>query len=77
MPRDYRQSSERSRTEIVDLFAERVGEYRASVHRASEADAGELIAGLCREREAKRMIAPEGLPEAWRPSGVELVADDD
>jgi L-lactate dehydrogenase complex protein LldG len=22
------------------------------------------------------MIAPEGMPESWRPSGVELVADD-
>ena len=54
-----------------------MGEYRAEVHRASPADAGDLIAGLCREREAKRLIAPEGLPEAWRPSGVELVADDD
>ena len=77
VPRDYRRSSERSRDEIVDLFAERVGEYRASVHRAAPSDAADLIAELCREREAKRLIAPEGLPEAWRPSGVELVADDD
>jgi hypothetical protein len=77
VPRDYRTSSERSRSQIVDLFAERVGEYRASVHRAAPSDAADLIAELCRKRGAKRLIAPEGLPEAWRPSGVELVADDD
>ncbi len=77
VPRAYRRSSERTTAEIVDLFAERVGEYRASVHRSSEAEAGETIAALCRERGAERLIAPEGLPAAWRPSGVELVADDD
>ena len=76
VPRDYRQSSERSRTEIVDLFAERVGEYRASVHRAPAGEVSGVIANLCRAREAKRLIAPEGLPEAWRPSGMELVTDD-
>ncbi len=77
VPRGYRRSSERTTAEIVDLFAERVGEYRASVHRSSEAEAGETIAALCRERGAERLIAPEGLPDAWRPSGVQLVADDD
>ena len=35
VPRDYRRRSERSRAEVVDLFAERVGEYRAEVHRAA------------------------------------------
>jgi L-lactate dehydrogenase complex protein LldG len=77
VPRDYRRSSQRSPAEVVDLFAERVGEYRASVHRAVAGEAGEVISELCRERDAARMVAPEGLPEAWRPSGVELVRDDD
>ena len=77
VPRGYRRSSERSRNEIVDLFAERVAEYRASVHRAAATEASEVIAELCRDQEVERMIAPEGLPDAWRPAGVELVADDD
>ncbi len=77
VPRSYRRSSERSRDETVDLFAEGVAEYRASVHRESASDAAQVIAGLCRVQEAARMISPGGLPDAWRPAGVELVADDD
>ena len=77
VPRAYRRRSERTQEEIVDLFAERVGEYRAGVHRSSAAGAGEAIAALCDERGARRMIAPDGLPAALRPPGVELVADED
>jgi iron-sulfur cluster protein len=76
VPRAYRRSSERPRDEVVDLFAERLGEYRASVHRSSASEVGDVLTRLCREREAGRMVVPAGLPEAWRPSGVEPVADD-
>ena len=76
VPRDYRQGSERSHAEIVDLFAERVGEYRASVHRSNADEVGDVIVRLCRERKARRIVVPEGLPEAWCPPGVELVPDD-
>ncbi len=58
------------------MFAERVGEYRASVHRAQAGEAAGRISRVCQERGVTRMIAPEGVPESWRPSGVELVADD-
>jgi len=75
VPRDYRQGSERSHAEIVDLFAERVGEYRASVHRSNADEVGDVIVRLCRERKARRIVVPEGLPEAWCPPGVELVPD--
>jgi L-lactate dehydrogenase complex protein LldG len=39
VPRNYRTKDERPRDEIVTLFAERVAEYRATVHRV-RADAG-------------------------------------
>jgi L-lactate dehydrogenase complex protein LldF len=77
VPRDYRRSSERSRDEIVDLFAERIGEYRASVHRSHADEVGDVVERLCREREARRIVVPEGLPEAWRPPSVELRRDDE
>jgi L-lactate dehydrogenase complex protein LldG len=76
VPRDYRRRSERSREEIVALFVERVGEYRASVRRARSGEVPGLLAELCRERGARRMVAPTGLPEGWRPLEIELVADD-
>jgi L-lactate dehydrogenase complex protein LldG len=77
VPRGYRIRSERSRHEIVDLFAERIGEYRASVHRSHADEVGDVVERLCREREARRIVVPKDLPEAWRPPGLELVRDDD
>ena len=75
VPRGYRRRSERSREEIVALFAERVGEYRASVHRAAGAELPGLLAELCRDRGVRRLGVPVDLPEEWRPDGVDLVPD--
>ena len=75
VPRNYRTEDARQRDEIVDLFAERVAEYRATVHRASAAGVGEAVASIATEGGAERMGIPEDLPEEWRPNGVELVPD--
>jgi L-lactate dehydrogenase complex protein LldF len=75
VPRDYRRQSQRSREETVALFAERVGEYRATVRRATPDDLGDVLAELCRGRDAGRLAVPAELPEAWRPPGVELIPD--
>jgi L-lactate dehydrogenase complex protein LldF len=77
VPRGYRRRSKRPRDDVVALFAERVGEYRASVRRARAGEAAGVVAALCGERGARRLVVPEGLPDLWRPAGVELVADDD
>jgi L-lactate dehydrogenase complex protein LldF len=77
VPRAYRRRTERTREETVGLFAERVGEYRATVRRAAANELGNTLADLCRERRAERLAVPEDLPEAWRPAGVELVPDTD
>jgi L-lactate dehydrogenase complex protein LldG len=73
--RRYRQSDEADRAEIVERFATRVGEYRATVHRAPAGEVGEVLAGACRELGARRLGVPAGLPEAWLPKGVEAVPD--
>ena len=74
MPREYRRRSERRPDEALALFAERAGEYlgRASTV-PRRAGVGPLVADLCAERGARRLAAPEGPPEDWRPDGVELV----
>jgi L-lactate dehydrogenase complex protein LldG len=74
-PRGYRQSDEADRAEIVERFAARVGEYRASVHRAPAGEVGEVLDGVCRELGARRLGVPAGLPETWVPGGVEAVPD--
>jgi L-lactate dehydrogenase complex protein LldG len=75
VPRDYRRTSERSRDEIVALFGERVGEYRATVRVVAAAKLRETLSELCTETEARRLAVPEDLPKHWRPEGIELVPD--
>jgi L-lactate dehydrogenase complex protein LldF len=77
VPRDYRRESDRSRDDVVELFAERVGEYRARVISAAAGEVGAVVARLCGERGARRLVVPEGLDPAWRPADLELVPDDE
>jgi L-lactate dehydrogenase complex protein LldF len=74
VPRNYRTEDARERDEIVDLFAERVAEYRATVHRVGEAEVGETVARIAKAADAQRLGIPADLPEEWRPGGEESVA---
>jgi L-lactate dehydrogenase complex protein LldF len=77
VPREYRKRSNRSRAEIVDLFAERAGEYRATVRRAAPGELARVLGELCGEAGARRLAVPLDLPAEWRPDHVELVPDTD
>ena len=74
IPRNYRTEDERPRDEIVTLFAERVAEYRATVHRVrtdtagGRAEVGETVRRIAEEAGARRIGIPADLPEEWRPS---------
>lgn len=77
VPRAYRARDEDApRAQIVDRFAERVADYRATVRRTSAAELPAALAAACEERGAVRLGVPAGLPDAWRPAGVELVVDE-
>jgi L-lactate dehydrogenase complex protein LldG len=65
VPRDYRRAGTLDRDALVELFCERVGEYRADVRVV--ADVGAAVAEACA---GLRIAAPPGLPEAWRPDGA-------
>jgi L-lactate dehydrogenase complex protein LldG len=80
-PRAYRQSDGRQHAELVSLFCERAGDYRAEVERVSTdgqagADglAGAIHAAATRHG-ARRLVVPPELPNRWRPDGLELIAD--
>ena len=75
VPRDYATRSPLEAADRVDRFAERVAEYRASVSRVAEAEIAQRVVVLARERAARRIVVAPGVPEAWRPDGLELVAD--
>ncbi len=76
VPRDYRTEDARERDEIVDQFADRVAEYRATVHRVRASEVAEAVAGIAGEAGAHRIGIPADLPQEWRPAGeLELVED--
>jgi L-lactate dehydrogenase complex protein LldG len=66
--RTYRTSDERPRDEIVTLFAERVAEYRATVHRVGEAEVGATVQRIAEREGARRIGIPADLASEWRPS---------
>jgi L-lactate dehydrogenase complex protein LldG len=58
------------------LLAEHLADYRAVVHRSTESDLPETIARLLRERGARTVVVPPGLPDGWlAESDAEQVPD--
>jgi L-lactate dehydrogenase complex protein LldG len=74
--RDYRRTDARPQAELVTLFAQRVGDYRAVVQRVPAASLGEAITHACREQRLRRLAVAPGVPEPWLPAGTERVPDD-
>lgn len=72
VPRDYRHSSDLAVAEIVDLFAERVADYKAVVRRVRAADLPPAVAETLGRR---RVGVPAGLPQEWY-AGCDVVVDD-
>lgn len=65
VPREYDRTG--THPDVVALFAERVDDYRAQVHRVDLADVGAAIAELVG---GHRVLVPAGLPDGWVPGGV-------
>jgi L-lactate dehydrogenase complex protein LldG len=75
--RAYRRTSNAGREELVALFAERTGEYRAVVERVPRGEIATAAARALAAHGAVRVVVPPDLPREWRPEGVELVEDRD
>jgi len=72
VPRGYRHSLDLPVAEIVDLFAERVADYKAVVRRVQAAD---LAAAVTEILGGRRVGVPAGLPQEWY-AGCDVVVDD-
>ncbi len=82
--RSYRQAARLSHAATLDLLEERLHEYGARVFRVAESEIASLCARLLRERGARRIVVPAGLPEKWlagagsaAESTLEIVPDAD
>src|SRR5215210_7407972 len=73
--RGYRKEDDAPREEIVEMFAERVAEYEATVHRVRKDDLPRAIAEACERRGLRRLVVPPGLPKEWIPEGVDTLRD--
>jgi L-lactate dehydrogenase complex protein LldG len=74
--RAYQRVDDRPPGELVTLFAQRVGDYRAVVRRVAAASLSEAITQACREQQLRRVAVAPGVPEPWLPADAELVRDD-
>ena len=69
------------RADIIDLFAERVEDYRAVVDRIHRRDLGAAVASALDAHHASSVVVPTGLDPAWlgpaRSAGVTVSAEHD
>jgi L-lactate dehydrogenase complex protein LldG len=77
VPRSYRPSLPAG-VNLIERFAERVGDYRAVVHRSSETDLPAAVLRALEDHGVRRVVTPPGLPPEWvkAAGSIELVADD-
>nr|WP_246852000.1 LUD domain-containing protein [Patulibacter sp. SYSU D01012] len=68
-PRSDAQRPDRTHAELVDLLAERVEDYRATVVRTDEAGVAAAVADALADLDPGDVAAPPGLPDAWRSHG--------
>jgi L-lactate dehydrogenase complex protein LldG len=77
VPRAYRESH--AAGDLVELFIERVADYRAQVTRTTAAELPETVATMLTGRGVKALLVPHGFPEAALATpalrGVDLLAD--
>ncbi|SMO49028.1 LutC/YkgG family protein [Fodinibius sediminis] len=75
VPRDYRKQGEGGVIDIVERFAERVGEYKATVNRIHEEELKDTIAESCRGEGVEALAVPDGFPGEWLPDDLTLLQD--
>jgi L-lactate dehydrogenase complex protein LldG len=77
VPRDYDRTAAEG-VDVIERFAERVADYRATVHRTTAGGLADVLATALRSRAAQRLIVPAGVPEEWliAATGIERLADE-
>jgi L-lactate dehydrogenase complex protein LldG len=81
VPREYHREYHRQHplddrpADLVSLAAERIGDYRATVHLADADQVADRITAILRARAVRRMVAPADLSEAWRAAEITWLLD--
>lgn len=73
--RHYATSAQHDAAQTVELFLDRVNDYRAHASEVSRQDLAASIAG-CLPGQRPVVVAPPGLPRDWVGDGVQLLFDE-
>jgi L-lactate dehydrogenase complex protein LldG len=73
--RNYRQHGQLTPTERLEMFEQRVAEYRAEVVRVNAGRVVSAVEAVCERHGIQRLGTPASLPATWLPQTVELVQD--
>jgi L-lactate dehydrogenase complex protein LldG len=76
VPRDYHGAGEVPVDDPVELFVERVRDYRATVRVCRSDEVAAVIAASLGQRGARRIVTPAGLPADWVAAVPEPIVDD-
>jgi L-lactate dehydrogenase complex protein LldG len=74
--RAYRRAGEKARDQVLDLFEERVSDYRAVVRRVGPSEIGAAVRQACEEWRLRRLGIPPALPHEWRPPDLQVAEDE-
>jgi L-lactate dehydrogenase complex protein LldG len=74
--RTYRTGGDREpgSPELLDLLTDRLVDYRATVVTTSAAETASAVAAVLAERGLRRVVAPDGVPDAWL-DGADVLRD--
>ncbi len=75
LERHYCRQDDTPHADRVDRFAERVAEYRATVHRVSTTQLPAAIAAVLQRRGVQRLAVPRDIPREWLPADLEILPD--
>jgi L-lactate dehydrogenase complex protein LldG len=73
----YQRGDSTPGSERLELFADRVGDYRARVRRCAgdEAAIGAAVAQACADHGVRTLVVPDGVPSSWIPGEVAVLGD--
>jgi len=63
--------------DIVELFADRVSDYQATVHHATTETIADVVAAVLAGHGARRVVVPAGVPRAWLSATDAVAVGDD
>ncbi|MGF0253463.1 LutC/YkgG family protein [Rhodococcus erythropolis] len=65
IPRNYRTGRTMSDGELIDLFVDRLVDYKAHVHHCAATEIAEAVAGILRQHGLNTLGIPAGLDRSW------------